>query len=139
MYSFNASVSGRVSGYTLQFSAVGASFFRSIAWSQGLLGGNRFDSSSLNTFANCLYWVGRVVVVVFPSSAAMAMSVEAPLAVVSFSNSCTIACFLASRAAIIVFLFLVTGLIDRSTIGSIPSSIVACLQLNLGSYVLSHG
>ena len=33
----------------------------------------------------------------------------------------------------------VTGFIDRSTIGSIPSSMVACFQLNFGSYMLSHG
>jgi hypothetical protein len=41
-----------VIGYTLHGSASGAFGLKSIAWSHGLEGGNRADSSSLNSLLN---------------------------------------------------------------------------------------
>src|SRR5260221_481636 len=46
------------SGYTLQLIDVGASSFKSIAWSQGRRSGNFSESFSLNTFACWWYLSG---------------------------------------------------------------------------------
>jgi hypothetical protein len=123
--------------------ASGAPGLNSMAWSQGRLGGNHFDSSSLKTFTN--FWYSfRISTFLVYCWAATASSTEAFRIVggsppMSRSNSATMfACSSVERYQATMSL-LSFGLMVRSMTGRLDSSIVPCLQLNRGSYVDSHG
>src|SRR6266702_6278068 len=102
-----ASSSTRFIGYTLQSTASGASFLNSIAWSQALFGGYHFDSSSLNTLANCRYSAGTSTFFVY-CCALIASSVE----VVACTQQSSFIC------AIIGFFPGTKGLTDQRIMGS---------------------
>src|SRR6266702_3890154 len=120
-----ASSSTRFMGYTLQSTASGASFLNLIAWSQALLGGYRFESSSLNTLANCWYSVGTSTFFVH-CCALMASSVE------------VVACPWQSPSVLRICAIIgpfpgIEGFTDQRIIGSSFSLMVPCFHVNLGS------
>lgn len=77
MNSSSALSSASVIGYTLHGIASGTSGLSSIAWSQGLDGGNLYDASSLNSLLKRLYSSG-IVTFFLPSPAWIANSVAIP-------------------------------------------------------------
>src|SRR5580692_186529 len=105
-----------VIGYTLHGNASGAFGLKSIAWSHGLEGGNRADSSSLNSLLNRLYTSGTTAATWF-WPACTANSVATPLIVDCVSNVRMMDCF--SASVIIVAMTgrcrITRGLIDEIT------------------------
>jgi hypothetical protein len=115
----------------------------SMAWSHDRHGGNRFDSSSLKTLLNFLYSSGIVTFFVY-CWAATASSTDAFRIIggsppTSRSSSATISARLSVERYLSTTSFQSFGLMVRSTIGRLDSSIVPCLQLKRGSYVDSQG
>src|SRR6266702_801603 len=127
-----------VSGYTLQLIASRASFLNSIAWSQALFGGYHFDSSSPNTLAKSWYSFGTSILVVY--CCACIASLVAIVRTMHYNSSVHImSSFSLSVCLITISCMVWWGFTDLRTIVSIFSSMVACFQLNLSSYVASHG
>src|SRR6266702_4338983 len=118
-------------GYTLQSIASGASFLNSIAWSQALLGGYRFESSSLNTLANCWYSAGTSTFLMY-CCAWMASSVEV------VAQTCWSCCI--PRICAITGSFPgIEGFTDQRVTGSSFSSMTPYFHVNFGSNAAIQG
>jgi hypothetical protein len=123
--------------------ASGAPGLNSMVWSHDRLGGNHFDSSSLNTLANALYSFGISTFFVY-CWAATASSTKVFWIVdgsppTSRSNSVTIS----ARSSVDRYRAITSrrlrGSMVWSMMGRFDSSIVPCFQLKRGSYVESQG
>jgi hypothetical protein len=127
-------------GYTLQSNASGAPGLRLMAWSHSLAGGKRSAASSLKSRANSLYSSGSCASCC-SAPASIARSVATDRTWHSVSSCRTILCFVSSDrlAAMTGCCLVMWGLMDDMMIGRSRSSIIALLQLNLGSKVASHG
>jgi hypothetical protein len=127
----------RVMGYILHSMASGAPGLNSMAWSRDHRGGNLFDSSLLNTFANFWYSFGISTCLVYcwaataRSTEVFQMTEGSPPT--SRSNSATISACSSVERYRATTSFHSCGLIVRSTIGRLDSSIVPCFQLKRGS------
>jgi hypothetical protein len=123
--------------------ASGVPGLNSMAWSHDRLGGNRFNSSSLKTLLNFLYSSGIVTFFVY-CWAATASSTEVFRIVggsppTSHSSSATISARSLVERYLSTTSFRLFGLMVRSTIRRLDSSMVPCLQLKRGLYVDSQG
>jgi hypothetical protein len=136
MNTSNASSSVRVIGYILHSMASGAPGLNSMAWSQVRRGGNRFDSSSLNTLAN--FWYSCSISTFFVYCwAATARSTEAFRITegsppTSRSNSATMSALSSVERYRATTSLRSCGLMVRSMIGKLDSSMVPCFQLKRG-------
>src|SRR6266702_4692579 len=111
-------------GYTLQSTASGDPSLSSMAWSHALLGGYRFDSSSLNTFAYSWYSGGIVAFVTY-WFAAIAKSVAVVALIVCF---CIVRMYSSICVVVVVMIgsFLgIRGFTDRITTRRVSSWITA--------------
>jgi hypothetical protein len=123
--------------------ASGAPGLNSMAWSHDRLGGNHFDSSSLNILANTRYSLGISTFFVYcwaaTASSTDVFRITGGSPPTSRSSSFTISVrSLVERYHSTMF-FLSCGLIVWSMIGRLDSSMVPCFQLKRGSYVDSQG
>ena len=118
--------------------ASGASGLRSMAWSHGRDGGNRWDASSLNNHLNRSYTAG-ISTFFWPSPAWIASSVAIPLMVVVSSNSRTIFPFSSSDCNPAMTVRESTGCVEDMMMGRAFVSIMASFHPKVGSNVASHG
>jgi hypothetical protein len=123
--------------------ASGAPGLNSMVWSHNCLGGNHFDSSSLKTLLNFLYSSGIVTFFVY-CWAATASSTDVFRIIggsppTSRSSSATISARSSVERYLSTTSFRLFGLMVRSTIGRLDSSMVPCLQLKRGSYADRQG
>jgi hypothetical protein len=143
MNTSKASSSTRVIGYILHSMASGVPGLNSTAWSHVRHGGNRFDSSSLNTLANCWYSRGISTFFVYcwavTASSTDAFRMMGGSPPTSRSSSRTISVCSSLERYRSTTSFLSCGLIVQSTIGMLDSSMVPCFQLKRGSYVDNQG
>jgi hypothetical protein len=132
-----------VMGYILHSMASGTPGLKSMAWLHDRRGGNLFDSSSLKTFANFWYSLGIATCLVY-CWAATAKSTDAfQMIEGSPPTSCSSSATMSAHSSVERYRATTSlrsfGLMVRSTIGRLDSSIVPCLQLKRGSYVDSQG
>ena len=120
-------------GYTLQLRWSGASFLRSIAWSQERDRGKCSASCSLKTDAKSRYSSGRMTTA-FSSFAAIARSVAAPRVLGSGSSTIRSFSSVVSACAWTSCRWMLVSITSWYCLSRAP-----CFQLNFGSYSSNQG